>query len=129
MDTPSTVKTALKLLWVSVWLPALASAPLFLEGELDRAQAVVVTVAILLGFGALALLVFLTAKRKRWARDALLVLNVCFVLLALFWTDYSGPWSVTDAALSVVEVMSYIAAFAGLYMLYTAGAKWFSEAT
>ena len=125
LERPSQVGRAVFLLWASL-IVSVVDALLSIEplAEFDTEFRLIMAVIFVVTFGTCACLIYLSGKRRNWARWGLLLLTVSgWAVYAIWPSDFAGePWWswLGTGATAILDTVALILLFTG------AGAHWYS---
>ena len=120
---PTQVRRAVILLWITL-LISIAAMPFEFDWAAWKDEPVwLFCFMFIVGYGISALPIVFVARRRNWARIALLLLTI----LGLLGTAYA--WSYIDSWWSLISDVAYLALdIVALYWLFTgSGAAWFAK--
>ena len=121
-DTPTTVRRAVYLLWTSLIIGLVTSAPEFLNSGPEE-SAVVTWMLLAFSFGVPALFIYLISRGYNWARIVTLLLTIGGIVFVLWWPYDVEPEPLWSTVLTVLITAMDLAA---IYLLFTGpSAQWF----
>lgn len=121
-DTPTTVRRAVYLLWASLIIGLLTSAPEFVKAGPDE-SAIATGIILAFSFGLPGLIILFIQRGHNWARIVMLLMTIAGLTFVLWWPFEGEPEPLWSTALNVVITAMDIAA---IYLLFTAPSnQWF----
>jgi hypothetical protein len=126
LDTPTQVRRAVHLLWISLTISIVDAVFTFepLSGE-DTSFQVAMALIFVVTFAAWALVIHFVSRGRNWARIVLLLLTTAGLLIyAISPGDFGAEpwWSWLAAGVSAtLDIVALVMLFSG------SGAKWYSS--